>query len=60
MKLLAQGVKDVPTQRAVRQLEAAVNEIRGAVVVTGSTDTEKLSSLIAALAQLGLITDRTS
>jgi hypothetical protein len=57
-------VTDVATQRALRQLESVVNEIRGstsAPIVTGSTDgNEALASLITALEQIGLIRNETT
>ncbi len=55
------GIKDTATQRAVRVLEADIASLRTSPSVTGSTaGNAALESLIAALAQLGLITDETT
>lgn len=53
---LAGAIDDPATQAAVRRIQKRLNQLPP---ITGSTDTEKLTSLIAALVQLGLVLDRT-
>lgn len=60
---LSRGITDEPTAKAVRQVEDAVRGCAraGAVVVTGSRGgNAALASLLTALDQLGIITDRTT
>ena len=57
---LSIGIKDVPTSRAVKALEDIANA-KPSVPVSGShASGDALKSLVAALSQLGLITDRTT
>lgn len=59
MAILRNGVKDTATQRALAQLDRQTSKITQRFPVTGTTDTEKLNSLIAALTKLGIISDQT-
>ena len=57
---LSTGIRDVDTSRALKQLEDIING-NSAIPVTGSlAGGGALKSLIAALVQLGLITDGTT